>query len=120
MSEFENIKAGLEAESIVTIDERLTVSHLKNPVLGTPMMIGLMEIVCMDMIQPLLPRGYTTVGYEVHVKHKSSAPIGAQVKIWGKLLEAEGKKLFFEVRATEGDKIIGEGLHRRTIVPVPE
>ncbi len=120
MPEFDNIKAGMSAERVVTVDVKLTVSHLKTPVLGTPMMIGLMEIVCMDMVQPLLPKGYTTVGYEVHVKHKAAAVVGTQVRIWGKLLEAEGRKLLFEVRVTGGEKIIGEGLHRRTIVPVPE
>ncbi len=118
MSEFENIRAGLSGERIYMVDEKLTVSHLKRPVLGTPMMIGLMELVCLDMIQPILPPGFTTVGYEVHVKHKAAALLGAQVRVWGKLLEAEGRKLLFEVRMTEGGKIIGEGLHRRTIVPV--
>ncbi len=118
MSGFENIRAGLSGERIYTVDEKLTVSHLKSPVLGTPMMIGLMEIVCMDMVQPLLPPGYTTVGYEVHVKHKAPALLGTQVKVWGKLLEADGRKLFFEVRATEGERIIGEGFHRRTIILV--
>lgn len=118
MSGFDNIRAGLSGERNYTVEEKLTVSHLKSPVLGTPMMIGLMEIVCMEMVQPLLPPGYTTVGYEVHVKHKAPALIGARVKVWGKLLEAEGRKLFFEVRATEGDRIIGEGFHRRTIILV--
>jgi fluoroacetyl-CoA thioesterase len=120
MSGFESIKAGLSAERIFTIEEKLTVSHMKVPVLGTPMMIGLMEIVCLDLVQPLLPPGYTKVGYEVHVKHKAAAFIGAQIKVWGKILEAEGRKLLFEVRVTEGEKIIGEGLHRRTIVPISE
>ncbi len=114
---FENVKAGMCAERTWTVDEKLAVSHLKTPVLATPMMIGLMERVCMDMVQPLLPAGYTTVGYEVHVRHRSPAFIGAQVNVWGKLLEAEGRKLLFEVRVTEGERTVGEGIHRRTIVP---
>jgi predicted thioesterase len=31
--------------------------------------------------------------------------------------EADGRKLLFEVRVTAGDKVIGEGQHRRTIIP---
>jgi predicted thioesterase len=75
MSGFENIKAGLSAERIFTVEEKLTVPYLKTPVLGTPMMIGLMEILCKDMVQPLLPPGYTTVGYEVHINraHRRTA-----------------------------------------------
>jgi predicted thioesterase len=117
MSEFENIKPGLTSEQIVTVNEALVVTHTKMPVLSTPMMIGLMEGVAKDLIEGLLPAGFITVGYEVHIKHKAAAALGSQVKSWCKLLEADGRKLLFEVRVTEGEKIIGEGRHRRTIIP---
>jgi predicted thioesterase len=81
------------------------------------MMIQLMEIVCKDLVQDLLPPGFTTVGYEVHVKHKAPAFIGAEVKTWCNLLEINGRKLLFEVRVTVAEKTIGEGQHRRTIIP---
>ncbi len=120
MAEFDNIKAGLNVQKMFTVDEKMTVSHLNTPVLSTPMMIGLMETVCKDLTQPLLPSGYTTVGYEVHVRHKSRAHTGSQIRVWAKLLEADGRKLLFEVRVSEGQRTVGEGLHRRTIVPVAE
>ena len=81
------------------------------------MMISLMEGVAKDLIEGLLPLGFITVGYEVHIKHKAAAAMGAQVKSWCELLEVNGRKLLFEVRVTEGDKVIGEGQHRRTIIP---
>lgn len=120
MADFDNIKAGMTNERIVVVEENLTVTHTKVRVLGTPMMIGLMEQVSWDMVQPLLPPGYTSVGYEVNIKHKAAALVGAQIKVWCKLLEADGRKLQFEVRVTEQDKVIGEGLHRRTIIKLPE
>jgi fluoroacetyl-CoA thioesterase len=118
MPEFENIRIGLSGTQSRVVGPELTVSHVGIPVLGTPMMIGLMEIVCLDLVQPLLPSGYTTVGYEVHVRHKAPALVGARLTVWGKLLEAQDRKLLFEVRVSEGEKTIGEGLHRRTIVAV--
>ena len=118
MSEFENIKPGMTSERSITVEEKYTVSHTKIPVLGTPMMIGLMEMVAKDLVQPLLPDGYTTVGYEVHIKHKAPAFLGSHIKVWCKVLEADVRKLLFEVRVTEGEKVIGEGLHRRTIIQV--
>jgi predicted thioesterase len=118
MPEFGNIRVGLSATRNYVVDAGLTVSHLGTPVLGTPRMIGLMEIVCMDLVQPLLPPGYTTVGYEVQVRHKARAYLGVQVNVSVKLLEAEGRKLLFEVRVTEGEKPIGEGQRRRTVVAV--
>jgi fluoroacetyl-CoA thioesterase len=117
MSTFDAIKPGLIAERVVTVDETLSIAHTKIPMLSTPKMIDLMEGVCKDLVQNLLPPGFITVGYEVHVKHKAAAPIGTQVNTRCKVLEADGRKLLFEVRVTAGDKIIGEGQHRRTIVP---
>ncbi|MBI4455278.1 MAG: thioesterase [Acidobacteria bacterium] len=116
MANFENVKAGMTSEQVVAVDQTLTVSRTMVPVLGTPMMIGLMEKVSADLVDRLLPRNYTTVGYEVNVKHKAPARIGAQIKVWCKLLEVDGRKLLFEVRVTEGDMVIGEGFHRRTII----
>jgi fluoroacetyl-CoA thioesterase len=118
VAEFEQIKPGMTNERVVTVEEKLTVSHTKVPVLGTPMMVGLMESVAKDLVQPLLPPGFTTVGFEVNIRHRAPAFLGAQIRIWTKVLEADGRKLLFEVRVAEGDKVIGEGLHRRTIIPV--
>jgi predicted thioesterase len=116
MEDFEKIKAGLSLERIAVVDDRMTTDFTKVPVLSTPMMIQLMEIVCKDLVQDLLPSGFTTVGYEVHVKHKAPAFLGSKVSASCNLLEVNGRKLLFEVRVTEGEKVIGEGQHRRTII----
>ncbi len=117
---FDKIQPGLNAECTITVERRHTVSHTKTPVLSTPMMISMMENVAKDLTQDLLPAGFTTVGYEVNVKHKAPAGLGSEVKVWTRLVEADGRKLLFEVRVSQGDKIIGEGLHRRTIIQIPE
>jgi fluoroacetyl-CoA thioesterase len=117
MSNFENIKPGLTFEQSTTVDEKICATHTNVPMLSTPMMIQLMEGVCKDLAQSLLPPGYITVGYEVHIKHKAAAPVGTQVKTWCKVLEADGRKLLFEVRVAAEGKVIGEGQHRRTIIP---
>ena len=117
---FDEIQPGLNAECTVTVEQRHTVSHTKTPVLSTPMMISMMENVAKDLTQDLLPAGFTTVGYEVNVKHKAPAVLGSEVRVWTRLVEADGRKLLFEVRVSQGDKIIGEGLHRRTIIQIPE
>jgi fluoroacetyl-CoA thioesterase len=115
--DFENIKTGLTFECEVVVDEKLSVTFTKTPVLSTPMMISLMEGVCKDLAEKLLPQGYITVGYEVHVRHKAAAPVGTSVKVWCEILEVDGRKLLFNVRAAAADKVIGEGRHRRTIIP---
>jgi fluoroacetyl-CoA thioesterase len=116
-TDFEQIKPGLTAECETIVDEKLSITFTKTPVLSTPMMISLMEGVCKDLVATLLPEGYITVGYEVHVKHKAAAFIGALIKVWCEILEVAGRKILFNVRATVEDKVIGEGQHRRTIIP---
>lgn len=116
----EKIQPGMTANCNITVEQKHAVSHTKTPVLSTPMMISMMESVAYDLTQDFLPLGFTTVGYEVNVKHKAPAVLGTNVTVWTRLLEADGRKLLFEVRVTQGDKVIGEGLHRRTVIQIPE
>ena len=118
MVAFDRIYPGLTAERELTVEERHSVLHTGQPVLSTPMMISMMEGLAMQLIHPLLPPGFTTVGYEVNVKHKAPALLGARIKVLCRLLEAHGRKLLFEVRVIQAEKVIGEGVHRRTIIPV--
>ncbi|NLT68421.1 MAG: hypothetical protein GXX84_17625 [Acidobacteria bacterium] len=113
-----DIQPGLSAEREVVVTEKLVATHTATPVLSTPMMISLMEGVSKDLVQQYLPPEFTTVGYEVHVRHKAAAFLGSLVKVRSRLLQADGRKLLFEVRVTHGETIIGEGEHRRTIVPM--
>ncbi len=119
MTQFERLAAGLTFERAVTVDEMHTVGHTGVRVLSTPMMIGMMESASFHIVQPLLPPGYTTVGYEVHVKHKAPAFLGAELKVESRLAVVDGRRLLFEIRVTEGENVIGEGTHRRTIIQLP-
>jgi predicted thioesterase len=117
---FDNLRPGMTAERTITVEPQHTVSHTKTPVLSTPVMISMMENVAKDLTQEFLTTAFTTVGYEVNIKHKAPAALGTEVKVWTRLLEAAGRKLLFEVRVSQGEKVIGEGLHRRTIIQIPE
>ncbi len=120
MPNFDAVKPGMASERTVTVDASRAITHTRVPVLSTPNMIDLMEGVCKDLVQELLPRGFITVGYEVHVRHTAAAPVGTVLKVGCRVLEADGRKLLFEVRVTAGDRVVGEGRHRRTIIPYSE
>ena len=87
-------------------------------VLSTPSMIGLMERAGIQAVQPHLPEGHTTVGFEVNVKHFGATPKGKKVTVRAELLEVDGRKLRFKVEAHDEDKKVGEGTHRRAIVAI--
>jgi fluoroacetyl-CoA thioesterase len=113
------LKPGLKAEIVRTVDDTLVVKHMGGDgVLSTPNMIGLMERAGIEAVQNHLPEGHTTVGFEVHVKHFGATPKGQKVTVRAELLEIDGRKLRFKVEAHDEDKKVGDGTHRRAIISV--
>jgi fluoroacetyl-CoA thioesterase len=110
---------GLTAEIVTVVDDKLVVRHMGGEgVLSTPSMIGLMERAGIQAVQGHLPEGHTTVGFEVHVKHFGATPKGKTVTVRAELVEVDGRKLRFKVEAHDQDKKVGDGTHRRAIIPV--
>ena len=115
----DDLKPGLKAEIVTTVDDRLVVRHMGGDgVLSTPSMIALMERASIQAVQDHLPEGHTTVGFEVHVKHFGATPKGKQVTVRAELLEVDGRKLRFKVEAHDEDKKVGDGTHRRAIIAI--
>jgi fluoroacetyl-CoA thioesterase len=99
------------------VDGELITRHVGGAgTFATPAMIGLMEITSHRSVEPLLPAGQTTVGYEVHVRHLAPAAPGSTVIVTSVLTEVKGNKLYFDVECRQGEKVVGSGLHKRAIV----
>jgi fluoroacetyl-CoA thioesterase len=70
-------------------------------------------------VNPRLPEGQATVGFEVCVKHVAAAARGARCIARARLREVvDGRKLFFDLDVVEGDRVIGVGTHQRRVVDV--
>jgi fluoroacetyl-CoA thioesterase len=116
--EFENVRAGIEGSLEREVDASLLTSHVGGRgTFATPAMIGLMEWCSHSSVRPHLPEGYTTVGFEVCVRHLASTQPGGRVTITTRLTRVDGRKLYFDVECREGEKLCGSGTHRRVIVP---
>jgi len=85
-------------------------------VFATPMMIGLMEAASMNSVKDYLPKGYSTVGTLVNIKHISATRVGKKVWAEAELIEIDRKRLVFKVTAYDEDKKIGEGTHERFVI----
>jgi fluoroacetyl-CoA thioesterase len=123
MSPLEKITVGMTAEKKVTVTPEMTVGHVvpgMPAVYGTPMMILHMEMAAGSAIQPSLPAGYVSVGMTVNVRHLAATPIGRTVRAIARVAGIEEKSVVFEVEAWDGDRKIGDGMHRRGVVNVAE
>ena len=115
----DRLAPGLKAEIATDVDDKLVVKHMGGEgVLSTPAMIGLMERAAIQAVQADLPEGHTTVGFEVNVKHFGATAKGSTVTVSAELLEIDGRKLRFKVEARDEDKKVGDGTHRRAIIPL--
>ncbi len=113
------LETGLTHTSSLTVTEALTAKAMGSgdlPVLATPAMMALMENAAMTAVAPELPEGSTTVGGHMESSHLKPTPVGAEVKAEATLTKVDGRKLYFTVKAMQGDTVIGEGSHLRFIV----
>jgi len=91
-------------------------------VFSTPSMIAEMEETCRLMLKEkfLQDEGWDSVGTLVNVRHLKATPVGAEVLLKAKVVEVNDRKVAFEVDAIDKIEKIGEGIHERTIINVPE
>jgi fluoroacetyl-CoA thioesterase len=86
------------------------------PVLATPVMIMVMENAALNAIRPYLDPGESAVGTAVDIRHLAATPVGRQVTGQATVTKADGRRVEFAVRATEGSTQIGIGSHARTVI----
>ena len=77
-----------------------------------------MENAAMNAVAPYLPEGSTTVGAEINTTHIKPSALGAEIKATATLTSVEGRKLLFDVEASDANSVIGKGTHVRFIVDI--
>jgi predicted thioesterase len=113
------LKPGLAGEKTETVTEDNTAASWGSgglPVYATPAMIALMEGAAVNAVDKLLPRGWSTVGTGLEVKHLSATPAGLEVRAAAELLEVDGRRLRFRVEAFDSAGVVGAGTHDRFII----
>ena len=110
------LHAGLTHEATYTVTPDMRPPHVEG-ILSTSRMIALMEDTCLDVVQPLLAEGLTTVGTRVDVTHVGTARTGEQVTVRIRLVKITQRRLLgFEVEVEAPDGVISTGTHQRLIV----
>jgi predicted thioesterase len=110
---------GLRGEAALTVDTSHTASALGSgnlPTLGTPALIALLERAAVNAIRRTLQDGEESVGVMVNVRHLAPTPLGKRVRAEATVTAVDGRRISFDVRASDAVAIIAEGTHERVLV----
>ncbi len=113
------IKVGLKGTVQDYVNQSNTAESVGSgglKVFATPAMIALMEKASYIAIDECLDEGSTSVGTMVNIEHVSATPIGAMITVESVVTAVEGRKISFEVTATDNAGLIGKGTHERFVV----
>lgn len=113
------LKEGLAHTSEVLISPALSAIAMGSgdlDVFATPAMVALMENAAMKAVKDELNEGYTTVGAHLDISHLRPSKRDKHITATATLTKIDGKKLYFNVEAHEGENLIGKGTHLRVIV----
>ena len=116
-----NIPIGTPGESTIIVNDQNAINFLGlegGRVLGTPYLIGHLEMTARDSVKPFLDEGFDTVGTRVDVRHLAATPVGMRVTFRSELTGIEERRLHFKVEAFDEREKIGEGTHERGIINV--
>jgi predicted thioesterase len=115
---------GAAKERKIRVNESQTTSFLweGENVFSTPSMISEMEETCRLLLKEefLQDEEWDSVGTLVNIRHLKATPVGAEIKLKAKVVNVNNRRVTFEVDAVDKIEKIGEGIHERTIINVPE
>ena len=118
------ILTGAAKERKITVNAGQSTSFLweGENVFSTPSMISEMEETCRLLLKEkfLQDEEWDSVGTLVNIRHLKATPVGTEVKLKAKVVKVNNRRVTFEVDAVDKIEKIGEGLHERTIINVPE
>lgn len=111
-------------ERKIKVGARQTTSFLweGENVFSTPSMIAEMEETCRLLLKEefLQDEDWDSVGTLVNIRHLKATPVGTEVKLKARVIDVKDRRVTFEVDAVDKIEKIGEGLHERTVINVPE
>jgi fluoroacetyl-CoA thioesterase len=115
-----SLQPGVSRVNRITIDRDRTIGFMgeEGRVYATPRLIGDIEYTCRDLILAHADAGEDSVGVEVAIKHLAPTLLGMTVEIMVRVTAVEGRKVTFEVAASDELDETSRGTHTRFVVDV--
>ena len=76
-------------------------------------MVATMEAAALELAKSYLEEGQTTVGAEIHCRHRHRRRWGMKVTATAKLRSIERRKMWFDIEVNDEKGKCGEGSHLR-------
>lgn len=86
------------------------------PVLATPALISFMENCAMLLAGDYTDDVSTTVGTMITTDHQHATPIGDVIEVTASLSSLEGRKMTFDIVASDATGVVAECTHERFVV----
>ena len=85
-------------------------------------MISEMEETCRLLLkeQFIIDREWDSVGTFVEIKHLAATPVGAEVFLKAKVVLVNGRRVMFDIEASDRIEKIGQGTHERFVINIPK
>jgi predicted thioesterase len=114
----DSLQPGVSKVRRIVVDSDRTISFMgeQGRVYATPELCRDIEYTCREALLEHLQAGEDSVGLEIMVRHKAPTLPGMAVEITATVTAIEGRKISFDVVATDELEPIGEGKHVRFIV----
>lgn len=121
-----DLQTGLEFVWHYTVPPRSTVPQLYHDtafcrdmpdVLATGYLVGMMELACLHGLMPYMdwPQEQS-LGVHVAFRHLAPTLPGMTLRIEGRLLQIDGRRLRFALRAWDDSELVCEGEHERMLI----
>lgn len=116
----EKIDKGASIQRRIVVDDARSIRFLGEGVrvYATPELVRDFERTCSELLLQFCDPGEHSVGTGISVTHSGSALMGQPVDIRATISQVDGRKVTFELLASDGDGEISRGQHTRFVVDV--
>jgi predicted thioesterase len=83
---------------------------------STPAILSMAIKASSEMLDPLLPDGYITVGKNIDLTHERPTLIGETLTLVVTVSKIKGENIYLEIAGHDSTGVICKGIYERTIV----
>jgi fluoroacetyl-CoA thioesterase len=85
-------------------------------VLATPVLCHWFESAAVHAIAEQFEPGEASVGTRLNIEHLKATPVGMQVRVAARVVSVDGRRVSFEIAASDSVELVARGTHQRVVV----